>query len=138
MHPVDGRHLRGLDEQHQRPVTKWAREIAGRTTLHPWWNENTGAVHFCKHADEPTVAASAPNVRNRDGVVKFPDTDWVCRAIYQARRPARLKNREIAEAERRGKHDHREATEKLLADQRPELLDRARSRTRGRVSVLKD
>lgn len=134
MHPVDGRDLPGLDTQQSRAVTRWARRIANRTTLTPWWNARTRAVHFCL-GNNLSASPCAPTVLTREKSLRFPEADWVCRAIYSARMPERVKDRMIESARKAGENERIQAREKALEDSRPVRLDRARGLVRGRVSA---
>lgn len=136
MDPIDGRHLRGLDTHDSKRVSDWARSITNSTMTKAWWNRLRGEVAFCLRG--PEAAVTAPRVKDRAGVVALPDSEWVKRCIYKARKPREVKDREIARAQAEGDYQRRKAQEKKIEEDRGPALDRAASILRGRVSVTKD
>lgn len=98
MHPIDGRTLPGVPSADQSRVRRWARAIADRTTLQPWFNAGTGGVHFCMGT--PSVASTSERILRRDGYVSLPSEDEVCRRVYAAREPMRRKLDRIRDTER--------------------------------------
>lgn len=111
-------------------ILAFCAAVESRTGTQAWFNKTTGRVHFC--LGDPSVGVATARVMDR-GVARIPPEDDVCSEIQRAKRPMRLKERDLENAAMADAHDAEESKQKIVGD----MADAAKPRAKHDLNKAK-